>query len=457
MALLGISFFYYLYAFGYTSSKLVAFGLFEGYHDIQYLAIVWIFNRNRAEKDSDAGTFTRFLFRQRGLLIVLYVMMCLGFGSYDYFARSLNEGQLARAALGVITGLALVHFYFDGFIWRIREAETRSTLGVEGGDARARRSWLPKHLRHGLLWVVIALPVMVLGVWEIRGGRAEDATACRMVLDVRPDSHKAHYMIGSLARKAGNLDEALEHARRCRELRPGYDLYEMLYADVLMARPYELSDEKLDEVIRCYRSAAKTRSNEPQLQLNWGKALALKGDAQEATLRYTAAFQLDPQQADPQYEIGILAAQQQDLAAASHHLTEAIRIDPNHIGARSVLAAIQLAQGRAREALSHYNHVLKLEPDRVRALTSSATILANVEDEQLRDLNEARRRADRALQLSRESDTLRDAALVFAAVGDFDKARSVAQQATQSYQQAGQENLVNAMNEAIERYQQGRP
>ena len=73
-----MSFFYYLYAFGYTSSKVIAFGLFEGYHDIQYLAIVWVFNRNRVAKDPSAGTFTRFLFRQRWPLIALYVVAVSG-------------------------------------------------------------------------------------------------------------------------------------------------------------------------------------------------------------------------------------------------------------------------------------------------------------------------------------------------------------------------------------------
>ena len=393
IVLLAVSFFFYLYAFGYSSSKLIAFGLFESYHDIQYLAIVWIFNRTRAEKDAGAGSFTRFLFQQRGLMIVFYVMLCLGFGSYDFFARSLDDGQVARAAIGVITGLALVHFYFDGFIWRIREAQTRESLGVEGGEALSRSWQLSPAVRHGMLWVAICVPVFILGFWELRGGRADDTAACRKVLAVRPTSHKAHYLIGSLLRDAGNYEDALEHAQRSRELRPGYDLYEMLYADVLMARKNELSANELDEVIACYETAAKSRSTVANLHLNWGKALSLRGNYDEAALRYQAAIELDPAQTDPRFEMGVLAARNHDYDAAAQYMTEVIRLDSNHVDARSILGTICMAQGREKEALAHYDHALELDPNRTRVLTGSASILASSKNERIRDPDEATKRA----------------------------------------------------------------
>ena len=39
------------------------FVLFEIFHDVQYLAIVWLFNRKRVDTDPQVGGFTRFVFR----------------------------------------------------------------------------------------------------------------------------------------------------------------------------------------------------------------------------------------------------------------------------------------------------------------------------------------------------------------------------------------------------------
>lgn len=457
LALLAVSFFFYLYAFRISSSKLVAFGLFEGYHDVQYLAIVWIFNRNRAERDPGAGSFTRFLFRRRGLMIVFYVELCLGFGSYDYFARSLNDGQIARAALGVITGLALVHFYFDGFIWRIRESQTRSALGVGGTEAKPHGWRIPSQLRHGLLWVALSVPIVALGVWELRGGRTDDAVACEKVLAVHSRSHKAHYLLGSMLFAEGKHEEALDHARHCRTIRPGYDLYEMLYADALMARDLSLGPHELDDVIRCYEKAAKTRSNVAQLHVNWGKALRLRGDTQAAFQRYRAAYQLDPKQTAALFEMATLAHQQQDYATAVQLLGRLIEVVPEHVAAYSRLGTAWLAQGQTQQALRYYNTALELNPESVRALTGSALILANAHNTSLRDSDEAIRRANRALQVSRDADTLSAAAQVFAAVGDFQHASHLAGEAERRYREAKQANKANTLRGMLARYQQGHP
>ena len=48
---------------------LVGIALFEVFHDVQYLAIVWIYNRARVERDESIRGFMRFVFRRSGSLI----------------------------------------------------------------------------------------------------------------------------------------------------------------------------------------------------------------------------------------------------------------------------------------------------------------------------------------------------------------------------------------------------
>ena len=60
---------------------LVGIALFEVFHDVQYLAIVWIYNRTRVERDANIHGFMRFVFRRSGSLIGVYVGLVLAYGS----------------------------------------------------------------------------------------------------------------------------------------------------------------------------------------------------------------------------------------------------------------------------------------------------------------------------------------------------------------------------------------
>src|SRR5256885_2437230 len=60
---------------------LVGIALFEVFHDVQYLAIVWIYNRARVERDTSIGGFMRFVFRRSGALIGVYVGLVFAYGA----------------------------------------------------------------------------------------------------------------------------------------------------------------------------------------------------------------------------------------------------------------------------------------------------------------------------------------------------------------------------------------
>ncbi|MDG2384825.1 MAG: tetratricopeptide repeat protein [Pirellulaceae bacterium] len=418
ISLLLVSFFFYLYAFGYSSSKLVAFGLFEGYHDIQYLAIVWVFNRGRAAQ-SDAGSFTRYLFRQRWPLAVLYVFLCLGFGSYDFFARSIDDVLLGQFALGIITGFALIHFYFDGFIWRIREPETRKNLGVDSTGSAVSRWRLSPSLRHGLLWAILLVPVALLFTWERAGGARTDVDACRAVLAARPNSHKAHYLLASVLSDEKKIDEALDHIQIARNLRPGYDLYEMLYGDLLMAQGV-VDVDTLDEVIVAYKTALPTRLEVANLRRNLGIALSMRGQFPGAALHFEKAIELDPNDAATQVELGNTYARLQQLDLAANAYANALTLDPKNVDVLGVLGSIRMAQQRPADAIDCFRRVVKANPESVRGMVNLAMALASVQDVDLRDPIESRRLADLAAQATTTKDVAiwRDLATTYAALGD---------------------------------------
>ena len=148
---IAVTFIYLKYAASHIDRPAVGYAMFEMWHDIQYLSIVWVFNLSRARKNPEAGGFIRFLFRPRAALALAYVALCLAFGTLTHAWHLFEDATWIRLAAAVVPGTAMLHYYLDGFIWRIREPETRAALGVDmpgqrgqfenAPDARVPYSW----------------------------------------------------------------------------------------------------------------------------------------------------------------------------------------------------------------------------------------------------------------------------------------------------------------------------
>src|SRR2546423_10864871 len=172
ITLLASSIAFWWYCNNGVQNILVGIALFEVFHDVQYLAIVWIYNRSRVERDESIGGFMRFVFRRSGSLIGVYVGLVLAYGSIALTTSSVTAEWIRHGLIGVVTASALLHFYYDGFIWKVRETQTLAMLGIEGAGAAAvasPRSW-PAWVRHGLRWAVLIVPVAALCAAQL-GGR----------------------------------------------------------------------------------------------------------------------------------------------------------------------------------------------------------------------------------------------------------------------------------------------
>src|SRR5438445_1385854 len=175
VALLITSIAFWWYCNNLVANILVGIALFEVFHDVQYLSLVWIYNRNRVEKDSSIGGFMRFLFRRSGSLVGLYVGLIFAYGALGYFKSSIGIETVKRMLTGVVTASALLHFYYDGFIWKVREKSTRQSLGIGGGTADvSTNGFLPSWALHGAKWVaVFVIPLGALWFREMRVPRSQ--------------------------------------------------------------------------------------------------------------------------------------------------------------------------------------------------------------------------------------------------------------------------------------------
>src|SRR6201982_319119 len=204
LALFVTSIAFWWYCNNGVANILAGIALFEVLHDVQYLSLVWIYNRNRVEKDSSIGGFMRFIFRRSGSLIGLYVGLVFAYGSIGYLNSTIGMETVTRVLTGVVAASGLLHFYYDGFIWKVREKSTRQSLGLAGGTADVTLGgFLPGWALHASKWAVaFVIPLGAMWFGKIyRAGPAVDRSG--YVSADLPSSARAHYNYGAALQQEG--------------------------------------------------------------------------------------------------------------------------------------------------------------------------------------------------------------------------------------------------------------
>ncbi|MEY2559118.1 MAG: hypothetical protein QOE34_2543 [Verrucomicrobiota bacterium] len=292
MVLLVSSIAFWWYCNNGVQNILVGIALFEVFHDVQYLAIVWIYNRSRVERDESIRGFMRFVFRRSGSLIGVYVGLVLAYGSIALTTSGVSAEWIRHGLIGVVTASALLHFYYDGFIWKVRETQTRAMLGIEGAGAGAAavvpRFW-PIWVRHGLRWAALVIPFGAL----------------------------------CAAQLVGRIVPPIERTAKVAEVLP----------------------------------------QDPQAQLNYGKALHAAGRTDEAMRKYEFAISRNPSLAEAEFFLGLAWSDLGDLDRAAEHYKRSLQLDPKNGKWESNLAGVLVAKGMPDEARRHYERSLALAPD----------------------------------------------------------------------------------------------
>ena len=189
----------------------VGFAVIGVVHMTQYLAIVWRYNRSLAAQEGRArGGAFRALHRRGGWLIgAAYVALCLAYGG------ALTGQHESRLLMSVLLALGftstLLHYYFDGFIWKLRHRQNRENLGHGAGgdrgtDAAATSWWnvARPHSPAGVLarqaaYFGVPLTILSIGAYFVLQG---------------PGANYVGYMLrGSVLYQQGQEQQALDQAR----------------------------------------------------------------------------------------------------------------------------------------------------------------------------------------------------------------------------------------------------
>jgi tetratricopeptide (TPR) repeat protein len=391
LALLITSISFWWYCNNIVASILVGIALFEVFHDVQYLSLVWIYNRNRVEKDSSIGGFMRFVFRRSGSLIGLYVGLIFAYGSLGYLNSHLGIDTVKRMLTGVVTASALLHFYYDGFIWKVREKSTRQSLGLAGGTADVSTSGLlPSWALHGAKWVaVFVVPLGALWFGQVRVPRGELERSAQVVADL-PVGARQHYNYGTALQKAGRPDEAAEEFYTALRFDHNYTKAHINLANALIdTAKLEEAQTHFEAALRIepnsadfhsayayllerlgrapeaaaeYETALRLKPNDARMRYSYGVFLEKKGKLDEAIAQYRLALQANPELADAQSDLATALFVKGDLQEAKAHYLEAARLQPKSADVHSNLGNVFLKEGNVSQAIIQYEEALRLDP-----------------------------------------------------------------------------------------------
>ena len=114
-----------------ATDMLIGIATFEIFHAIQYDAIVWAYNRGRARKTDALARPLGALFRQdRWASLGLYLAIIAAFSSIRLMGEVAGDSWVQRVLMALLTTSTFMHFYFDGFIWKVSDRRMHDGLAI---------------------------------------------------------------------------------------------------------------------------------------------------------------------------------------------------------------------------------------------------------------------------------------------------------------------------------------
>lgn len=392
LALVVTSVAFWWYCNNGVTNILAGIALFEVFHDVQYLSLVWIYNRNRVEKDSSIGGFMRFVFRRSGSLIGLYVGLVFAYGSLGYLSSHISVETMKQVLTGVVAASGLLHFYYDGFIWKVREKSTRQSLGLSGGGADVASSGLlPSGLLHSSKWAIaFVLPLGAMWFGQMRGTSSEIERSSWIVADL-PVGARQHYNYGAALQNADRIDEAAEQYYTALRFDPSYTKVHVRLAEVLAKQSkFDAAETHYKEAMRLephntelragyayllerasrndeaeieYQNAIRLNPKAARILYNYGAFLDKKGKRDEAIEQYRRALRLDRHLADAHSDLGTALLVKGDIAQAKLHCEQAAKLQPKHADVHVNLGNVLAREGKISQAIVEYEEALRLDPN----------------------------------------------------------------------------------------------
>ncbi len=374
-----VSFTFWAYCMITIDNLIIGLLLWEIFHDLQYNAFVWSYNRSRVKRELSSSRVERYLFHASGKRILIYTACILLYGAIGMVGHDLLEVYENRAAyssfwsqVGTIFACsALIHFYLDGFIWKVRDAKVLQDLGMKAGTAAPPppRRWSLATVKHWAFVGVFLTGSLALAASErFHWTEEQKKGMSASLVEAIPRNGYAHFLHGTDLASAGDLEAARAAYHRAIALDTNYAFLEILVADLSL---------RLADTNGAIAAFEKARAQDP-LDTDINSALAslymATGRADHAEPAFRALLHADTTNASVYYGLAFSLLQQRRGLDAKPYLERSLALDSAQPAALNYLGMVEHATGNRDRARRLYEAALRLAPDYAHARENHAQL-----------------------------------------------------------------------------------
>ncbi len=390
---------------------------------------------------------------------------------------------------------------------KIRPTDVPALLRLAGLRLEQDQPELAKPLFEKVLVLDNSSAAALFGLGRVAAGERDYARAVEhfeRVLALQPQASGAHYRLAIVYRHLRDVARAREHLAKSGHQSP--TIADPLMDEVLvMKRGGARKIDLLTRATAAYNSSDFAKATElyskvveadpeyPRARVQLGSALAAMGDWEAALEQYQEALRLSPTNSRAHYDIGLIHTWRGESEEAIERYRAALESDPERKQAHFQLANELMRVKRHEEAVPHYAKVVELDPRnefahlmhamalvrvghyaeaRARLQESYAAfpgnpnianalarVLAASPDEGVRDGTRALELAEQMVKTRQnlDLDHVVTFAMALAEVGQFDRAAHGQSLIISQAKDAGQQDLVDLLDDDLALYQQGKP
>jgi Flp pilus assembly protein TadD len=359
-----------LFARVVTTDPFLSIALFELLHDVQYLAIVWALNRRLHDEGVDLGRFGARVFGPGSAAAAAYVALCLGYGAIGLANNQWFAGALHQVLTAALVSSGLLHFYYDGFIWKVRERDVRRGLRLDEPPPPAApvpstaTAW--RRLAHPARY---ALPLAALLTLELRAAPRDALAEASLVTSLVPRSANAQTNLGAELVRRGQPSAAIAPLRAAVALAPDHpEARTQLGLALLMTGDPAGAREHLE-------AATRLESSVPENWINLGDADAATGELRAAANAYGKAVGLGADTLKVWQNLGTVLARLSRYVEAQEALERAAASDPSSPAPHLALGVVDDRLGRPADAIRELELAARLDPRNPEPLYDLGAVL----------------------------------------------------------------------------------
>jgi tetratricopeptide (TPR) repeat protein len=367
VAVMATTLFIIYFAWIYIRDLTIGYAAFAVFHDIQYFAIVWIYNNSLVKRGQTSALLRKF-FTVRSLpIIAAYILLSFGYGSINALEGFLTAETAITLVQVFVISSTLLHYYFDGFIWKLRQRKNQENLGISGPQAievLGPVHRLGSYLREGGRQVFyFAVPVLLLAL--VQHQATADASVARRFVELFPDLSAARNRLGVYYINQGEADkakEAFEEAIRLdlRSHEP-YGNLGLLYAQRGDSEQAHFFNQKAIDLQPAYVSALNAQ----------GLVFMGQGKLDEAALRFERALERY-EYAPAHHNLGMVFLKKEAFVEAIDAFGRAVAMMPDNPTYHFNLGVAYRKMGNSAKAVECFDQAVVLQPGYTKAYLSLA-------------------------------------------------------------------------------------